>query len=422
MTTSVTRPAHSIPRSVRQRWQTASELLRLLHVEPGITRREACDRLSLTTGGATELIERLRESHLVSEERSQQSGPGRPTTTLGAHPDGPLAAIVDLRTSAWQLFVADLAGTVTEVAAGEYGRRLPADFLPEVGTHVARAVRARHGRVRAVVAAAAGTVSGTRLLQFATRGWTEADLGLLAARLPSSAGLRFFAGNDATLSGIAEARSGAARGGRVALHLYVVDGVGGALLIDGEPVPSATGAGGEYGHLPFGDPSLRCPCGASGCWDLMVDGRALARQAGHVPPADPVAYCRDVLRRLREGEGVDAATRRGAREISRALGAGVAGLVNLHDPDVVTLGGLAPEIRATEPGPFDEAFRGGLIGFHRPSPPPVLDSVHSQDGPVRGAIGLAVDDLTTPMALERWNRLLALRLNPPRGAVPEILL
>ncbi|WP_306371288.1 ROK family protein [Nocardiopsis sp. CC223A] len=384
-------------RSARLRWSTASELLRLVYAEPGITRTAACERLALASGAATELIERLRGARLLAEHRADRGGPGRPTTVLGPHPRGPLAAVVDLSAAGWRVLLGDLAGALTEAAAGSYGDREPAGFLPEVAGAVGAAVRREPGRVGAVVAAVAGAVSGTRLLQFSTRGWHAADLGVLAG----GPGVPLLVGNDATLGGIAEARGGAVRGARAALHILVAVGVGGALLVDGRPVTGARGAGGEYGHLPLGDPDLACPCGARGCWDLMVDGRALARHRGDPVPRDPFAYGRNVLDAVRSGKAPDR-DRRAVERTARALGAGIAGLVNLHDPDAVTLAGLAPGLRAGAPEAFADAYRGGLMAFHRADPPPVADAVHGADGPVRGALALGFDEITGPAALARW--------------------
>ncbi|CAL9369355.1 D-allose kinase [Nocardiopsis dassonvillei] len=384
-------------RAARLRWSTASELLRLVHTEPGITRTEACGRLALASGAAAELVERLRGARLLAEHRAGRGGRGRPTTVLGAHPRGPLAAVVDLRAAGWRVLLGDLGGAVTEVAAGSYGDRDPSGFLPEVAGAVASAVRGEPGRVRAVVAAVAGAVSGTRLLQFSTRGWHGAGLGVLA----DGSGAPLLVGNDATLGGIAEARGGAARGARVALHLLVAVGVGGALLVDGRPVTGARGAGGEYGHLPFGDPELACPCGAGGCWDLMVDGRALARHRGDPAPEDPFAHGREVVGRVLAGTATDT-DRRAVERTARALGAGLAGLVNLHDPEVVTVAGLAPELRAAAPDVFADAYRSGLMALHRADPPPVADAVHGTGGPVRGALALGFDEITGPAALARW--------------------
>jgi predicted NBD/HSP70 family sugar kinase len=391
-----------VPRSVRQRWSTASDLLRLLHAEPGITRTQACERLALASGAAAELLERLRSARLLAEHRAETAGPGRPTTVLGAHPQGPLAVIVDLQNAGWRVRLGDFDGRMTEVTAGSYGTRGPADFLPQIADTVAATTRQSAGRVRVVVAVVAGTVSGTRLLQFAIRGWNEADLGVLTSKLPAHSGVRLLAGNDATLGGLAEARSGAARTARVALHILVAEGVGGVLLVDGQPITGTRGAGGEYGHLPFGDPVLQCPCGARGCWDLMVDGRALARHCGDDRPGDPVAYAESLLDRLRTGRAGDPRDRRAVELAAHALGAGIAGLVNLHDPEVITIAGVAPGLRAAAREAFDGGYRDGLMNFHRYDPPPVVDGLHGQDGPVLGALNLAIDELTEPAALAAW--------------------
>lgn len=394
-----------VPRAVRLRWSTASDLLRLVHAEPGITRTEACDRLALASGAAAELIERLRGARLLAEHRAERAGPGRPTTVLGAHPRGPLAVVVDLRTSGWRVLLGDLVGHTTEEAVGCYGDRDPAGFLPQVADTVARVTRRSAGRARVVVAVVAGTVSGTTLLQFSTRGWDEADLGVLTSALPSDSGVRLLAGNDATLGGLAEARAGAARGARVALHILVAVGVGGVLLVDGQPVTGARGAGGEYGHLPFGDRGLRCPCGARSCWDLMVDGRALARHRGDDQPADPIVYAQRLLHDLRAGRATDPGDRRAVELTAHALGAGIAGLVNLHDPEVITIGGVAPGLRAAAPDAFTRGYHHGLMTFHRHDPPPVRDGLHGEDGPVRGALSLGIDEITGPTALAGWDAL-----------------
>ncbi len=104
-------------------------------------------------------------------------------------------------------------------------------------------------RLRVVSLAAPGTIRDNRLMQAPTLDWAELDLETVTA----GTGLPLLAGNDATLSGVAEARTGAAAGAGTALHLIVEVGLGGTLIIDGVPAHGASGAGGEYGHIPFGD-------------------------------------------------------------------------------------------------------------------------------------------------------------------------
>ncbi|MDA0179229.1 ROK family protein [Solirubrobacter phytolaccae] len=370
------------------RWATASELLRLVHREPGITRRTAGEQLGLSSGTLAETVGRLRDASLLTETRAAAAGPGRPTTILEPHPRGPLVVVVELRARDWAVSSGDLAGHTTPVASGAIGDEPPARVLDEVATHVHDVLRASAGRVRAVVVAAAGTVSGTRLVQFTVRGWTDVELSVLAPEVT------VLAGNDATLGGFAEAWTGAAREHAVALHLMVTEGLGGVLLVDGQPVRGARGRGGEFGHLPFGDPRLACPCGAHGCWGRTVDGEALARLAGHPRPTDPEGYARATLRTGERSAAVE--------DVAGALGAGIAGLVNAHDPDVVTIAGLAPLVRAAAPDAFARAYDRGLMLTNRDAPPPIRDSVHGDRGPARGALNLGFTHLTEPDALAEW--------------------
>ncbi|PRC62677.1 XylR family transcriptional regulator, partial [Mycobacterium sp. ITM-2017-0098] len=68
-----------------------------------------------------------------------------------------------------------------------------------------------------------------------------------------------------------------------------------------------------------------------------------------------------------------------------SLGSGIAGLVNLHDPDIVTLGGLAPPLRNAAPEAFDTAYRAGLMTFRKSAAPPVCEGLLGEDAPLYGA-------------------------------------
>jgi predicted NBD/HSP70 family sugar kinase len=88
--------------------------------------------------------------------------------------------------------------------------------------------------------------------------------------------------------------------------------------------------------------------------------------------------------------------------VASALAAGIAGLVNAHAPDVVTLGGLAVHLRAAAPADFGAAYTGGLMSFRRDRPPPVLDAAHGDDGALHGAAAVGLDHITSETALAAW--------------------
>ncbi|MBG0828246.1 ROK family protein [Planomonospora sp. ID67723] len=376
------------------RWRGALAVLEEMRREPGVTRASVAQRLSLTTGSATEITARLRELALLAETPAASSGRGRPTTVLSPHPDGPVVIAADVRQEDWRVAVAALDGRPRVIEAGTHASREPGQVIDVIAGAVRRACEHHGGRVRAVSAAVAATVRHGGVVQSAALGWDAVDLTALVPdpRLP------LFIGNDATLAGAAEARYGAATGAGTALHVTIEVGVGGTLVVDGRPVVGATGAGGEFGHLPFGDPALRCPCGATGCWDLTVDGRAIARHLGEPPPRDPRSYAQEAVGRATGDALVRSAVGRAASEFGR----GLAGLINAFDPDIVTIGGFAEPLCATAASEFGAALTDGLMRFRRPSPPPVVAASLGGDGALHGAAVTALDSLLTEEGLSAW--------------------
>ncbi|MCK2212813.1 ROK family protein [Actinomadura sp. ATCC 31491] len=387
-------------RSVRAadlRWRGALAVLEEMRRAPGVTRAAVARSLGLSTGSATEITSRLRDLALLAETPAAATTRGRPTSVLTPHPDGPLVIAVDLRQEDWRCAVASLDGEPGIAETGTHRSRAPEQVIDTVAGAVRR-LHDRHGhRVRAISVAVAATVQHGKVVQSAVLGWDAVDL----AALTNDPRTPLLIGNDATLAGLAEARQGAVAGAASVLHITVEVGVGGTLVVGGRPMHGATGAGGEFGHLPFGDPGLRCPCGARGCWDLTVDGRAIARHLGEPPPRDPRTYAEQVLARV----PADPAARAAVGRTAAGLAHGVAGLINALDPAVVTLGGLAQALRAAAEPEFTAALTGGLMRFRRPHPPPVLPAALGRDGALRGAVVAALDHVLTEEGLAAWAAL-----------------
>lgn len=376
------------------RWHGAIGVLAEMRRTPGVTRAAVAQRLGLSSGSATDITARLRELALLTETPAAATGRGRPTTVLAPHPDGPVVVAVDLRHEDWRCALAGLDGRLAVLDAAPHASREPEQAVATIAAAIRHAHARLGDRVRAVAVAVAATVQDGRVVQASTLGWGRVDLTPLG--LP---GVPLRVDNDATLAGVAEARDGAGAGAGTALHVTVEVGVGGTLVVDGQPVRGATGAGGEFGHLPFGDRALRCPCGARGCWDLTVDGRALARHLGEPPPSDPRTYALAVLGRT------ERAARAAVDRAAESLGTGIAGLVNALDPEVVTLGGLAAPLRTAANEAFTQAFTDGLMTFRRATPPPLRTAALGDDAALHGAAATALDAVLTEEALTAWARL-----------------
>ncbi|MEV1295546.1 ROK family transcriptional regulator [Pseudonocardia sp. NPDC049635] len=379
-------------RAETDRWRATAEVLAEIRREPGLTRVELARRLRLGGGSATEITGRLRGLGWITEERAPCEGRGRPTTRLVPNPGGPAVVAVDVRFEGWRAGLVGLGGEPVAVRSGRHARREPDAVAAQLDGLVGELVAEHPGPVAAVGIGVAATLLDEHLAQAAGQGWSPLDV----RRIGAGHGVPVLAGNDANLAGVAEVRDGAAAGAGTALFLTVEVGIGGALLLRGRPQAGSRGAAGEFGHLPFGDPDRGCPCGARGCWNSEVDGRALARMLGEPEPDDPHGSAVVVLERAAAGE------QRAVRVVEHAaarFAAGTAGLVNAHDPEIVVLGGLGTALRRAAPDRFTEAYRAGLMTFHRESPPAVVDAAHGAEGVLRGAGAIALDHATSPAGL-----------------------
>jgi glucokinase len=144
---------------------------------------------------------------------------------------------------------------------------------------------------------------------------------LMAERL----GLPVALDNDGNVAAFAEWAYGAGRGTDTLVMLTLGTGVGGGLVLDGRPYHGWA----EIGHVVIDLDGAACQgtCTGRGHLESYVSGHA----------ADRVA--REEL-----GEGADAADliERGhpaLARIGRYLGAGLATLANVFDPDVIVIGG-----------------------------------------------------------------------------------
>jgi predicted NBD/HSP70 family sugar kinase len=372
-------------------------MLRAAHDQPGITRVAAAHELGMPSGFAAETISRLASQHLLAERAAPPTGNrGRRTTSLHPHPLGPLVAVAAIAHRHWQVAVVQLGGTVIASVRRAHRRSQPR-VLAAVGAGLDQLTRSCRHRIRAVAVALPGTVIGSRLVHAPNLGWHDVDLSVLWPHYDP--GCTFVAGNDATFAAIAESRRGAATGAGTALHLYVDAGVGGAAIENGRVLRGAHGTAGEFGHMPFGDPALRCRCGAAGCWNTSLDGLALARALGQPAPSDDVVYTRQVIAAAKASRAGELAAIQG---VARSLGRGAAGLVNAFGPHIVTIGGLGREILGIATEQLTAAYLDGLMEFRQSPAPPLVPAQFAGDGPLIGAAEDGFSAVLTEDGLRSW--------------------
>ena len=165
-------------------------------------------------------------------------------------------------------------------------------------------------------------------------------------------GLPVVVDNDANAAALAEHRHGAAQGTTHAVLLALGTGIGGGLVLDGRLYRGARGFAGELGHLVVDHDGEDCPgaCPGRGCLEVLASGAAIDRAGEDAAAADPdSALGRHGAAGHRVAGGIvtelahagDPGARSVLAEIGRRLGAGLCGIVNALDPEVVVVGGGA---------------------------------------------------------------------------------
>jgi predicted NBD/HSP70 family sugar kinase len=376
------------------RTSAQAAVLRAVHDHPGLTRAQAAAEIGIPSGFAAETIARLVAADLIAERPAPATGRrGRPTALLGAHPDGPLVAAAVIGHESWQAAAVELGGTMMAATSRPHDGDLD-HVLGAVSAALERIRRRFGARVRAAAVAVPGPVAGSRLLLAPGLSWHEVDLSVLWQHYEP--GSEFAVGNDATLAGVAESRRAPGSGSGTMLYLHLADGIGGTVIQAGRAVLGATGAAGEFGHMPFGEPGRRCRCGAAGCWNTSMDGPALARL---VPGSPPGGSLRHVLASARAGDPVALSA---VRSVGSSLGRGVAGLVNGLDPHLVVAGGLGPELLRLAADEVTAAYQDGLMAFRVMPAPPITAARLGADGPLLGAADEAFTQLLTDEGLQAW--------------------
>jgi predicted NBD/HSP70 family sugar kinase len=168
-----------------------------------------------------------------------------------------------------------------------------------------------------------------------TIGWEAVPLGRL---LRAGTSLPLHVDNGAKTLGQAEMWFGAGRGARDAVIALIGSGVGACVVADGRPYRGTTSSAGEWGHTTMRVGGRRCRCGARGCLEAYVGAASLLQRWGEAPSAVGEEAA---LGALLERAGRDRAAAELLEETAQYLGAGIADLINLFNPERIVIGGWA---------------------------------------------------------------------------------
>ncbi len=238
-------------------------------------------------------------------------------------------------------------GAVVDFRSMPWSGRAAGDAVDVVSTLTQNLTSANEGHE--IVACGVGsaglvdTAAGVVRLSPNLPEWRDVELRRMVAE---ALGLPTIIGNDANAAAYGEFAAGAARGATNAVVLTLGTGIGGGLILEGK-LYRGGGFAGEVGHMTVdrdGDP---CPCGSAGCLERLANAEAVVRNVRRLVEGGRKSVlvttgAAEALTAKKVGEAAaagDAVAAEALEETGRALGAGLANLVLILDPDVIVIGG-----------------------------------------------------------------------------------
>jgi len=262
----------------------------------------------------------------------------------------------------------DLGGTNLRVAAIDSDGRVldrfsgSADYSAGPESVVSAIAQVIH-QVRSRV-----SLSGLRGVGIGVPGFIDIDAGVVveAANLPGFQdfpvrdeiqkllGTPIILENDANAAALGEMWMGAGKDVRDLILITLGTGIGGGIVVDGKVLHGFLGMAGEIGHMtvfPDGNP---CGCGNHGCLEKHASATAIAAMGRMMHFGNDVTAKKVYELALEGNERAKSIY----ESVGRALGIGLANLINLFNfPLYILSGGPLPAWQLFAPTMFEEVRR-----------------------------------------------------------------
>lgn len=155
--------------------------------------------------------------------------------------------------------------------------------------------------------------------------------------------------NDANAAAKGEAEVGAAKGYKTSVMVTLGTGVGGGVIIDHKVYAGFNFAGAELGHIVIVKDGVQCTCGRKGCFEAYASVTALVRMTKEMMEKHPESKMWELC-----GKNIDKVNGRTSFDAMRAgdewgkavvdeyisyLACGITNIINIFEPEVLSIGG-----------------------------------------------------------------------------------
>ena len=388
-----------------------SVVMNTLRIHAPISRARIANLTGLNRSTVSNIVNALIEEGLVSENELESSKVGRPSISLGLRPDGGAVIGMEIGVDFIAILLTNfVAETLWETRIETSPSKPQSSIIGQAEQLVEQALsiaKEKHLRPLGLGVGLPGLVNLNQgeLIIAPNLYWKNVPLRLMwnqRFHLP------VYIENEANLAALGEYYFGVAKGIDNFVYLSSGIGLGGGIMIGGNLFRGGYGYAGEIGHIQRDPQGEKCGCGRIGCWETQVGPRAVLRRVKKEPQILSDQSLLDachgnfdnltfemVVKFALEGDSV---CRQAIEEVATYLGAGIADLVNVFNPQLVVIGGafilgkdiLQPIIEKTIFSnvlqPSADSLR---IGF----------SERGADACALGAVAIVLDDILREMII-----------------------
>ncbi|MCY4460521.1 MAG: ROK family transcriptional regulator [Albidovulum sp.] len=328
------------------------------------SRKDISVASGLDQATVTRAISLLIEDGIVEEIGFVKGGRGRRSIRLSFACSGRFIVCVRLQRRSFSVGLYSLAGETLEESEGRITTgQPPAATFDRIAARVDR-LAALNPKIDGMGVAVPGPFlerDERVILMTESPDWQAFDLVRSLRERYSS--IPVYSIHDAKAAALTVWRTQAKpSGAKVLLYVSAGQGIGSALVTNGEVYRGSLGLAGELGHTSIDVNGPRCKCGNHGCLELFSSRIALLRNVREYADGNPdtaltsESRFADVVEAYHAGDMLAVAE---VDRVARYLAQGITNCVNFANPDIVVIG--------DEYTAFGPPFRGAIAKYVKAS-------------------------------------------------------
>jgi len=388
-----------------------SLILNTLRLNAPTSRAQVANITGLTRGTVSNIVNVLIEDGLVFEDKLGDSKIGRPSILLGLRPDGGAVVGVEIGVNFISVLLTNfVAETLWEIRVETLLSESQTEIINRAERLIDQALsiaKEKSLRPLGIGVGVPGLVNVRQgnLIIAPNLQWKNVPLRLIwnqRFHLP------IYIENEANLAALGEYYFGVARNVDNFISLTSDIGLGGGIMLDGRLFRGGHGYGGEIGHIQRDPEGEKCGCGRIGCWETQVGPRAVMHRVKKEfqthRDQSLLDACSGNLSNLtfdivvKLAENGDLICRQAIEEVAVNLGAGIADLVNIFNPNLIVIGGAFISARdimqsIIEKTIFSHALQPSTDNLR------IKFSERSSEACVLGAVAVVLDDILREMVI-----------------------